>query len=517
MQINRTKNAVRNIVWGGLEKVVALLLPFVVRTVLIKVLGVEYLGLSNLFTSILTVLNITNLGFDTAIVFSMYKPIAEDDDETVCALLNVFRKIYHVVGSIVLVIGLCIIPFLPYLIQGEHPADVNLYVLYGIYLFDTVIGYFTFAYKASLFRAYQRNDVPSKRGIVFNTISNIMQIILLIVFKNYYAYIIMAPIICVATNISNAYIAKKMFPQITPRGSISDVMKKDIKKRVAGLVSVKIYSVIFTSVDSIVISAFLGLKQLALYNNYYFIQSTINGFILIFTNSIIAGIGHKMVTNSIEDNYTDFKGFVFINAWISGWCAVCLACLYQPFMNLWLGESMLLPIDTMLLIVLLFLFPRLGLMAAVYRESAGLWWEDRFRQWVAAVVNLSVNLVLVRYIGLNGVIISTLICTVFINVPWGGYVLFKTYFKKSPLPYFGRLLGYFLIIAATCAITYFACSFMPYTGILSLLTRGTVCVIVPNAIFLAIFYKTTEFAFAKDIFMRIIGNKLKTLLKKENL
>lgn len=516
MQINRTKNAVRNIVWGSIEKVFSLLLPFIVRTVLINVLGVEYLGLGNLFTSILTVLNVTNLGFDTAIVYSMYKPIAEDDNETVCALLNVFKKIYHIVGFIVLFIGLCIVPFLPKLINGAYPADINLYVLYGIYLFDVVIGYFTFAYKTSLFRAYQRNDVPSKRGVIFNAISNVMQIVLLIVFRNYYAYIIMAPIVCIATNISNAYIAKKMFPEITPKGTISDVLKKDIKKRVAGLVSVKVYSVIFTSVDSIVISAFLGLKQLALYNNYYFIQSTVNGFILIFTNSIIAGVGHKMVTNSIEENYTDFKGFMFINSWVSGWCAICLLCLYQPFMTLWLGKEMLLSIDTVILIVALFLFPRLGLMAAVYRESAGLWWEDRFRQWVAAVVNLSVNLVLVRYIGLNGVIISTLICTIFINIPWGGYVLFKVYFKRSPLQYFSKLMYYLLVISFVGIVTYFICTFMPDVGILALVTRSITCIVVPNVLFLLLHYKTAEFSFFKGIFMRVAGNKIKAFLKKEN-
>lgn len=510
MQIERTKNATRNIFWGLMDKVVTLLMPFVVRTVLIKTLGAEYLGLNGLFTSILSVLSVTELGFGAAIVFSMYKPIAEDDNDMLCALLNVYRKIYNVVGTVVLVGGLIVLPFLPHFISGSYPDDINIYILYLVYLFNTVIGYFLFAYKVALFRAHQRNDLLSKRGIVLNFISYSLQIALLLTFKNYYAYVIVLPIITITTNLVNAYIAKKVFPNIVCRGSIDKDTKDGIKKRVMGLLSYKIYGVIFSSVDTIVISSFLGLIPLAKFNSYFYIQTAIIGFITIFTSSITAGIGNKMVTSSRQENYKDFKNLVFINAWISGFCAVSLFCLYQHFIEWWVGKEILLSFDTMTLMVIYFLLPRISTMTFTYREAAGLWWEDRFRPLVAAVVNLSINLILVQFIGINGVIISTLICTIFINIPWGSAVLFKNYFKRSPAEYFFKLLLYVLVTAGSGAVTFFVCNLLPSQGFGFMLLKGVICLVVPNALFCLVYHKAQEFEYVK----KLAKNSLKGIKRK---
>lgn len=508
MRIERTKNATRNIFWGILEKIVSLLLPFALRTVMIKTIGIEYLGISSLFGSILSVLSVTELGFGSAIVFSMYKPIAEDDNDTICALLNVYRKIYYVVGSIILVGGLAVLPFLPQLINGEPPKDTNIYILYLIFLLNTVIGYFLFAYKAVLFSAHQRNDIISKRSTVINLISNVLQLIILIVFKNYYAYVIIIPMVTIVNSIINAYLAKKMFPQFTCRGNIDAEMKKGIKKRVTGLLSFKIHGVIFNSVDTFVISAFLGLTSLAIFNNYHYIQTSIIGFLTILMSSITAGVGNKMITDTPDENYKDFKNIVFVNAWISGWCAICMLCLYQPFISLWVGESFLLPFETMLLMVFLFLLPRITCVSFTYREAAGLWWEDRLRPLIAAVVNLTVNLILVRFIGLNGVIISTLVCTVFINVPWGTIILFKNYFKRSPIEYFLKILRYILIISVCGVITYFACELLPPQGLLYLIIKGIICLIVPNLLLYLVFYRAEEFEFLKRLIMRFVPKRM---------
>ena len=222
MQIERTKNATRNIVWGFLEKFLSVLLPFICRTVLIKTLGAEYLGLSSLFTSILQVLSISELGFGSAIVFSMYKPIAEDDNDTICALLNVYRKIYYVVGGAILVIGLALTPALPHLISGSYPDDINLFILYYIYLFNTAVSYFLYAYKQALFSAFQRNDLISKRTMVINVLMYLFQIGVLFAFRNYYVYAILIPVATLATNLANAYLANKMFPQLNAKGNLLD-------------------------------------------------------------------------------------------------------------------------------------------------------------------------------------------------------------------------------------------------------------------------------------------------------
>ena len=502
---NRTNNAVRNIIWGFAEKILLIVLPFVTRTLMIKILGAQYLGLGSLFSSILTVLSITELGLGNAIVFSMYKPIAEGDKKTVCALLNTIRKIYRFVGLLVLTVGLILMPFIEHLIKGSPPDGINVYILYGVSLFNTVVSYFMYSYMVTLFTAHQRNDLVSKRAVVINVFSYALQIIALVVFRNYYVFACISPVITIATNLANAYMARKIYPEYVCEGTISPEMAAGIRKRVTGLLSFKIYGVVFSSVDTIVISAFLGLVILAKYNNYYYIQTSLVSFLTVITASVTAGIGNKMVTNSIDDNYRDIKNFTFLNDWLISWCSVCLICLYQPFITLWLGEDMLLPKDTMVLLVMLFLLPRISNLTYTYREAAGLWWEDRFRPIISAIVNLSVNLVLVQVIGLNGVIISTLACTVFINIPWGSAILFKHYFKRSPLEFFGRA-GYYLVITCIASgVTYWICGCVGGQGLLSFLLKMVICVIVPNIIFLLFYHKMEEFGYARAFVSRIIG------------
>ena len=505
MKIERTKNAMRNATWGLVNKITSMLLPFLCRTVFIKVLGSEYLGLNSLFTSILSVLSITELGFGTAIVFSMYKPIAEDDKDLIRALLNVYRKVYRVVGTIILVAGLAVLPFLHYFIKGNPPSDVNVYIVYLIYLANTVISYFMYSYKTSLFTAHHRTDISSKRSAAISLGLNIAQILSLVLTANYYAYAILVPVSTIVMNIWNAVLAKKLYPDLEPEGTISKEMSKDIKKRITGLVSAKIYSVVFNTVDTLVISSCIGLSQLAIYTNYYYLQKVIIGFMTILTSSITAGVGNKMITNSKEDNYKDYLKVAFMNAWLCGFCAVSLVCLYNHFMTWWVGADLVFPTHTMILMVLYFYLPRVTTIAYVYREAAGLWWEDRIRPIIATVVNLATNLILVQFIGMDGVIISTLICTVFINIPWVTNILFKYYFKMKAREYYLKLFFYIGVTAAATAVTWIVCSLLPDTGLLPMLCKGAICLIIPNLMFFAFYFRTWEFKESKLMLYRMLG------------
>lgn len=509
MKIERTKNAARNIVWGVIEKVITILLPFVTRTILIKVLGAEYLGLNSLFTSILQVLSISELGISSAIVFSMYKPIAEDDDDLLCAFLNLYRKVYLIIGTIILLVGLAIVPFLPKLIAGDNNTDVNIYVLYLVYLLNTVLSYYLFAYKQALFSAFQRNDLISKRTTIVSFISNGLQIAFLLLFRNYYTYVIVVPFATIITNLLNAALANKMYPNIKCKGKVPDSEKKEIKKRIIGLLSFKIYGVVYTSVDTIVISSYLGLVPLAIYNNYFYVQTAIIAFLTIITSSITAGVGNKMITNSKEDNYNDFMNFTFANGWLSSWCAVCLVTLYQHFMRTWVGEELTFPFLTMVLVVLYFYLSRVTTLTFTYREAAGLWWEDRIRPLVATAVNLVLNLLLVHFIGMNGVILSTVVCTVFINIPWGTIILFKKYFERSPTEYFGRILLYVGISGIISVLNLAICSFLPDQGWLYLIIKALICLIVPNLLFIIALKQLKEFEYTKYLINKILSKVFK--------
>ena len=190
MVSNRTINAKRNITSGYVNKCISLLLPFIMRTVIIREFGEKYLGLGSLFSSILQVLSMAELGFSSAIVFSLYKPLAEKNTSTVCALLSYYKKIYRIVGSVILVVGILLTSFLPYFIKDEVPSNINIYYLYLIFLINTVISYFAFAYKSSLLVADQRQDLINNTNTVILIFSFVIQVFLIFFFKNYYLYAI---------------------------------------------------------------------------------------------------------------------------------------------------------------------------------------------------------------------------------------------------------------------------------------------------------------------------------------
>ena len=170
MKIDRTKNAGRNIVFGCMLKIYQIVMPFIMRTLMIYYMGIQYLGLNSLFTSILQVLNLAELGVGSAMVYSMYKPIAVDDKKMICALMKLYRTYYRVIGIIIAFLGLCLVPFIPKLIKSDVPADINIYILYILNLSVTVLSYWLFAYKNCLLDAHQRTDVASKATLVTNTL-----------------------------------------------------------------------------------------------------------------------------------------------------------------------------------------------------------------------------------------------------------------------------------------------------------------------------------------------------------
>lgn len=504
MAESRTKNASRNIVWGLIENIVAILLPFLIRTFLIKSLGAEYLGLSGLFTSVLQVLNISELGLGSAIVFSMYKPIAENDNAKVCAMLNLYRKIYLIIGTIILIVGLLILPFLDVLIKGDIPNDINIYYLYLMYLGNTVVSFYLFAYKSALFSAFQRNDIISKRNTCISFLVGLLQIFFIYLFRNYYLYVLMILLGTISTNIINAYYANIMYPDIVCKGSISKEDKSELKKRVIGLLSYKIYSVIYTSVDIIVVSSFLGLVNLAVFNNYFYIQVAITRFLSVISSSITAGVGNKMITNTANDNYSDFINIVFARGWLVSWCSICLLCLYQSFMTIWVGNKLMFTIDTVILLVIQFYVSQIANVTYTYREAAGLWWEDRYRPLISTLMNISLNILLVNYIGINGVVISTVLCSTLINIPWGTFVLFSKYFKRSAMEYYKNLFYYSIITLLTGIVTYYCCELINIQGVGELIFKFALCLLIPNIIFTIIYNNCLEFHFVKDRIKRII-------------
>lgn len=517
MGLSRTENASRNILWGILYKVFSLGLPFITRTVMIYTLGMQYVGLGSLFSSILQVLSFTELGIGSALVFSMYKPIAEADDEKVCALLKFYRKTYRIIGIVILLLGLSVMPFLDKLIASDLPNGVNLQILFSIYLLNSVIGYFLYAYKQSLFTASQRTDMISKIGMCLQLLSSIAQISVLVFVRNYYIFVIIIPVITCLNNICVGILTDKCYPEYRCRGQLESKELKSIEKKVGGMVFQKIGGIVLSSADTIVISAFLGLTTLAIYQNYYYIISSIFGFLAVIMQSIIAGIGNSVVTETTSKNYNDFKKFNFIYIWIVSWCTICLLCLCQPFMKLWVGQENMLGNRMVILFAIYFFVHKWCDMLYVYQEACGIWWETRFVPLLAAVVNLIVNIVLVITIGLPGILISTIISVVFIYDIGYAKVLFNTYFKKirgGLKSYWTRQLIYLLTVICASIATVWLCSCLNISSsFLQIVAYGVVCVVVPNLFFFVAWRKLIEFDYIKEIANKII-KKLVRMIKQ---
>lgn len=502
MKLERTKNATKNIVFGTILKIYQIIVPFLIRTAMIYLLGVEYLGLNSLFTSILQVLNLAEFGIGSAMVFSMYKPIAKDDKTTICALMKLYKIYYRIIGSIILVVGLVICPFIPKLIKGDVPADMNVYVLYLLNLMATVLSYWLFAYKNCLLQAHQRTDIVSKVTLIINTIQYVVQFLLLFVFKNYYFYVITLLIGQAAINIVTAMVVNKMYPEYKAQGKLPKSSIQAINSRVKDLFTAKVGGVIINSADSIVISSFLGLTVLAIYQNYYYILTAIIGIVGVIFSSCTAGIGNSIVVESKEKNYNDLKKFTFIISWLAGFCTCALLCLYQTFMKIWVGVDLLLDFSCVICLVVYYFIYEINALLNLYKDAAGIWHKDRFRPLVTAVSNLALNLILVNYIGIYGVLLSTVLTMLFIGMPWIIHNLFSEIFKINPKEYVFKLLKYAVCTFIITCITYYICNLVKGDSILVLIAKAVICFVVSNVLFFAVYRKAPEM------------NETKVLVKK---
>ena len=320
---------------------------------------------------------------------------------------------------------------------------------------------------------------------------------LLIFIRNYYVYLIAAPIITISKNIITSVVVGKRYPQFKAVGNVSKEIISGIKKRVSALVMYKVGGIVLNSVDNIVISAFLGLSVLAIYNNYYYLITSLFGFLAIITSSMLAGVGNSVVTDSVEKNYTDFNRFLFMQLWIVSWCAITLFCLSQPFMYLWVGEDLMFSLDTTLFIALLFYAWKIGDIVGLYKEALGMWYEDRFRPLIGAAVNLIINIILVQKIGINGIVISSIISIVFITFPIAAHVLFKNYFKRSSAEFYKIQLKHFLATIVCGTVTFLCCKSLHSLSIWAFGAKMMICIVVPNVLLVLIYHKTERYKEAK--------------------
>lgn len=510
MKLERTQNAKRNIATGLPLKLYRTLMPFIMRTALIYLLGAQYLGLSSLFTSILEVLNLAELGVGSAMVYSMYKPIVEDDDATICALMNLYKKYYRIIGLMVLAVGLVLLPFVPSLIHGDVPQDINVRVLYLMYLGTTVLSYWLFAYKNSLLQAFQRVDVTNRIGLGFDTLKYALQLGVLFFLHNYYYYVLVLLAIQVLVNLFTAWRVDKLFPQYKAAGDLDGEERQRVNQRVRDLFTAKVGAVVVNSSDTIVISAFLGLTMLAIYQNYFYVLSAIIGIMVVFYQSVTAGIGNSLIVESSEKNYRDLKTLTYLIFWLSTFVTSSLIVLYQPFMLLWVGKDLMVGMSVVVcLCVYFFVFEMHGVLLT-YKDAAGIWHQDRWRPLATALTNLILNLLTVQHWGLYGIILSTVVSTTVVGMPWLLRNLFTTLFPKELLrDYLKRLLVYAALALLVTGLNFVACMAIHLSPWPDFFVKLGISLVLPNLLLWALTSRSEGYRSAASLVGRMTNGKIK--------
>lgn len=513
--MSRTKNVLNNFFYGIIQKFVMMLGPFCVRTTLIYQLSSDIAGINDLFVSILQILNLTELGLSNVIVYSMYKPIAENNTKALCSLLNFYRKAYLYVGGIIFTVGIIILPFVLYLFKDNNTQNINVILVYLIFLINSSVSYLFWSYKTCLLTANQRQDVISRNSTLVNLFLYTFQIFVLFHFKNYYIYLMLLPISTITINICNYLSASRMFPDIASKGKINTFEYNEIKNSLIGIVIWKIGCLSRNSFDNIVIGLFFSFSMVAIYSNYMLLVNAVTGFFGIIITSLIASIGNKVALNTVEDNYKDFCKINLVYMIISSWVTLCLLCIIQPFMELWMGQELLLSQSFVFLLCFLFFAFRTCDINSAYYHATGLWYKGRYRSIIEAFINLILNLTLGYYLGINGIILATIISYICVWF-YSSKIVFKYYFLKfSVKSFYIKNLFYLLITLLTCALAYYVCNCIQMSNdklplIVEIIYRLIVCIL--SLLILVFLYNLTgdskdAIMFIKSIFKGYFSKK----------
>ena len=479
MKLDFKKNVKRNMVANAVSSGIRLLFPFLNRTLFLWLLGPAYLGLNGLFSSILGVLILAELGFGTAVVCSMYKPVADDDRELLCAYLGFYRTVYRCVGAAIFAIGLALLPFLDSLVHGTVPPDIDLHILYLIHLVNTSASYFLFAYRGVVLGAHHRNDVITNIRTGVSVAQYVAVFLVLLVTRSYYLYVLATVVFTVLQNVLLVKASRHYFPDVEPRGKLPPELRRRVVSDVKSIFMHKVGGMVTHSTDNLVISAFLGLVAVAAYGNYYYVVTTVAGLVAVVYSSMTGGFGNKIYTESKEDNFRLFMKMNRLSMSVVLVCAALMIALYQPFIRVWTKNDpeLVRHALTPVLMVLYFYVMQSRQVLITFKSAASLWRQDRWKPIVAGAVNLTTNILFVVFLPdaykLDGVVLSTIIAFAFIQIPWESHVVFTTFFGKSESRAYWRDQAAFAAAAlALCAAAWFAVRAVPFSGIPGLVAKA---------------------------------------------
>lgn len=507
--VMRAEKVVRNIFYDYLGNILTIIVGFISKTVFIYTLGEEYLGLSGLYTNVLTVLSLAELGIGSAITFELYKPLADKNNELLYGLMNFYKKAYKIIGWIVLVIGIMFVPFLKYIIKFESNIDINYTLIYILFLLNSVFSYWFNAYKATILIASQQKYLTKKIEYVLVIIQTIVQVGALFIWHSYVVFLIVGIVRSILQNYLVAQKTDKVFPFLKEEKQLhlEEGVKERIYKNVYAMSLYKVSGVVVNSTDNIIISAFISTNVLGRYSLYNYIIISIKSFLAIIFDSFVAAIGDFNVTETDEKKKQIFDVIFFLTFCSYGMMSVGLVQVSSLFVSLWAGKEYLMRNSTVVLMVLVFLISGLENATYIFRTGCGIYDIAKYRPVISAVLNLVVSIILVNRIGINGVFIGTIVSRMLSYWLVDPQVVYKHILRMPVADYYITYCKYIVILLASTLISQFLSSFLQCEGWLLFIAKGLIAeIIFCGAIF--IFYrKTHKYQYLVSSISRIVRRR----------
>ena len=453
MNQGRTYKSARNALYGVGNQVIQILLGFVSRMIFLRVLNESYLGINSLFTEVLSMLSLVDLGMGTVMVYSLYKPLAEKNEERLKGLMSFYQTVYRIIAIAVAIIGLSIIPFLKYIVNMD--SNINyLYVYYCLFLAKTVISYL-FVYKTAILNADQNNYLVSKIQSIVRILLTIVQVISLFFTKSYFVYLLFDIAVVFFQNYLCARKAEKLYPFLKVKGRIEKDESREIFQNIRSGFIYKVSSVLLSSTDNTIISVMFGTVLVGYYSNYGMIINKLALLLTTMFGTLSGSIGNLIATESYKKRYEVFSMIQAMSFMISGVSTICLFSLIQDFISLWIGDKFLLSLDVLIACLLNYYLNIVMQPLWVYRDSTGLYRKTKYVMIVTAGINLFLSVAMGYILGLSGVLFASVLSRLLTYFWYEPMILFGEYFNEKPWIYFARQFYNALAVIIPCVIAYF--------------------------------------------------------------
>lgn len=505
MDSSRTKNSIRNIIFSFGNQLITILLGFINRSVFIWTLGVNYLGISGLFSDILMMLSLADLGFGVALTYSMYKPLAEHDYNKLAALTGLYRKVYRIIASAVALIGLVLVPFLKYLINLPHPIPhITLYYL--MFLANTVASYLV-VYKTSILTADQKDYLLKKYQTIFKIAQTACMTLFLWLTHNYFVYLLIQVIFTYAQNFYSSYVAEKMYPFIKRHVTMPVKEIKGIFKNLYSVFLYKISGVLLNATDNTIISVMIGTGMVGYYSNYSMVTTQISSLVTTIFYSLTASLGNLVVREKAQRRYRVFLAVQAVSDIFSSVCTACLFLLFQNLISIWLGKQFLLSNLTLLAITVNFYFGIILLPIWVYREATGLYQQTKYVMLITAIINLGLSVFMAKFLGVAGVLFASAIARLLTYFWYEPVLLFKRYFGISSWVYFLSIIKNIFITVIVVFINTMLFMHFPVNNWLLLFFKVIGVAIISLIVTLLFYFRNQGFILILHRAINIIKNK----------